>query len=349
MQNSPVNPNASQEIDFGSVLRILWERKWVVAGVAVMVTALAAIYAFMSTPVYEARAYVIPPTQNDIANFNYGRNKEAELLPYSVKDVYDIFSLNLQAESLRQKFYEEMYLPTLSSEEQEGPKDILYSQFNKKLVVLPPTKDVPDRYLVIAQNKDPVAAKKWVETYIERAGDRAEREMITNVTREAEVRSRNLAQQIDSLRETGKQNREDAIIKLREARQVANAINLEKPPIITGNPAVELAGSMEGQLIYMRGTKALEAEIKNLEARVSDDPFIGRLRELQAKYSFYKELHVRPQDVAVYRVDGAVELPDTPVKPKKVVITLLGLIGGLVLGGMVAVGYQLLARRESRR
>ncbi|MEO4015008.1 LPS O-antigen chain length determinant protein WzzB [Pseudomonas rossensis] len=346
MQNSPVNPSASQEIDFGSVLRILWEQKWMVIGVAAITTALAAVYAYTSTPVYEARAYVIPPTQNDIANFNYGRSKEAELSPYKVKDVYGIFSRNLQAESLRRKFYEEKYLPMLSSSEREGPQDVLYSQFSKKIVVLPPSKDAPDRYLIIAQNKDPVVAKEWVDTYIERAGERAENEMFKNVSREAEVRARNLAQQIDSLRETGKQNREDAITKLREAREVASAIKLEKPPIITGNPAVEIAGSMDGQLIYMRGTKALEAEIKNLEARVSNDPFIGRLRELQAKYSFFKELQARTRDVAVYRVDGAVELPDTPVKPKKVVITLLGLLCGLVLGGMAAVAYQIFVRRE---
>lgn len=346
MQNSPVNPSASQEIDFGSVLRILWEQKWMVIGVAAITTALAAVYAYTSTPVYEARAYVIPPTQNDIANFNYGRSKEAELSPYKVKDVYGIFARNLQAESLRRKFYEEKYLPMLSSSEREGPQDVLYSQFSKKIVVLPPSKDAPDRYLIIAQNKDPVVAKEWVDTYIERAGERAENEMFKNVSREAEVRARNLAQQIDSLRETGKQNREDAITKLREAREVASAIKLEKPPIITGNPAVEIAGSMDGQLIYMRGTKALEAEIKNLEARVSDDPFIGRLRDLQAKYSFFKELQARTQDVAVYRVDGAVELPDTPVKPKKVVITLLGLLCGLVLGGMAAVAYQIFVRRE---
>jgi len=346
MQNSPVNPSASQEIDFGSVLRILWEQKWLVIGVAAITTALAAVYAYTSTPVYEARAYVIPPTQNDIANFNYGRSKEAELSPYKVKDVYGIFIRNLQAESLRRKFYEEKYLPMLSSSEREGPQDVLYSQFSKKIVVLPPSKDAPDRYLIIAQNKDPVVAKDWVSTYIERAGERAENEMFKNVSREAEVRARNLAHQIDSLRETGKQNREDAITKLREAREVASAIKLEKPPIITGNPAVEIAGSMDGQLIYMRGTKALEAEIKNLEARVSDDPFIGRLRDLQAKYSFFKELQARTRDVAVYRIDGAVERPDTPVKPKKVVITLLGLLCGLVLGGMAAVAYQLFARRE---
>lgn len=346
MPNSPVNPSASQEIDFGSVLGIFWEQKWVVIGVAVITTALAAVYAYTSPPVYEARAYVIPPTQNDIANFNYGRTREAELSPYSVKDVYGIFVLNLQAESLRRKFYEERYLPMLSSSEREGPQDMLYSQFSKKIVVLPPSKDVADRFVVIAQNKDPVVAKDWVDTYIQRAGERAENEMAKNVSREAEVRARNLAQQIDSLRETGKQNREDAITKLREAREVASAIKLEKPPIITGNPAVEIAGSMEGQLIYMRGTKALEAEIKNLEARVSDDPFIDRLRELQAKYSFFKELQARTRDVAVYRIDGVVELPDTPVKPKKVVITLLGLLFGLVLGGMAAVACQLFARRE---
>ncbi|VVN65358.1 LPS O-antigen chain length determinant protein WzzB [Pseudomonas fluorescens] len=349
MQNSPVEPGSLQEIDFRGVLRILWKQIWLMLGVAAITTVFAVIYALTSAPVYEARAYVIPPTQNDIANFNYGRTNDSELTPYSVKDIYGIFVLNLQSESLRRKFYEDMYLPILSSSEREGSQGLLYSEFTKKISVVPPSKDAPDRYLVVAQSSDPERAREWVDTYVRRAGERAENEMIKNVAREAEVRARSLNQQLHTLRETGKKNREDSITKLREALHVAEAINLEKPPIITGNPSVEIAGSMEGQLIYMRGTKALNAEIKNLEARVSDDPFIGRLRDLQAKYSFYKELETRPQDVAVYRFDGVVEHPDRPVKPKKSLIILLGLISGLVLGGVVAVSYQIFVRREGIR
>ncbi|MNJ65713.1 hypothetical protein D3C77_617430 [compost metagenome] len=39
----------------------------------------------------------------------------------------------------------------------------------------------------------------------------------------------------------------------------------------------------------------------------------------------------------MYRQDGAVESPDKPVKPKKLIIIALGAIGGLVLGGAVGL------------
>lgn len=348
MRNSAVNSSEPSEIDFGSVLRMLWEKKWIAIGVAAVTTALAAVYAFTTTPVYEARGYVVPPTQNDIANFNYGRGKETGLTPYSVKDVYGFFVTNMQTESLRRKLFDEVYVPSLSKAERDGPQDLLYSQFSKKIVVVPPSKDAPDRYLVSAQNSDPQIAMNWVDSYIKRAGESAEIEIAKNVSREAKGQALNLAIEIDILRETGKQEREDVITKLREARKIASAIGLEKPPVIQLTPSVEVAGSMDRSLIYLRGTKAIDAEIETLTSRVSDDPFISHLREIQAKYNVFKTMEARPQDVAVYRLDGMIQLPDTPVKPRKLLILLLGGLGGLVLGCMVAVGYQVLTKRGTK-
>ncbi|MBP5090027.1 chain-length determining protein, partial [Pseudomonas chlororaphis] len=107
-----------------------------------------------------------------------------------------------------------------------------------------------------------------------------------------------------------------------------------------GNPAIEITGNMAGQLIYMRGTKALKAEIENLESRKSDDPFTDRLRELQAKYDFYKGFEIKARDVSVYRMDGSIARYDTPVKPVKSLILVLGLLFGLVVScGAVLIGY----------
>lgn len=90
--------------DFQRFVRAFFRQKLVVIGFTVLGAVLAAGYAFLVTPVYEAKAIVIPPSQNDISNFNYGRMKESELAPYTVKDVYDIYTRYLQAESLRLDF-----------------------------------------------------------------------------------------------------------------------------------------------------------------------------------------------------------------------------------------------------
>ncbi|MCY1184331.1 Chain length determinant protein [compost metagenome] len=98
----------------------------------------------------------------------------------------------------------------------------------------------------------------------------------------------------------------------------------------------------------MRGSKALKAEIQNLETRKSDEPFIGSLRSLQIRQSFFKDLQVSPDAVSVYRLDGPIERPDNPIKPKKGLIILLGIFLGGVLGFMVVLVRNFVLIRKGR-
>ncbi|KAA0984521.1 MULTISPECIES: LPS O-antigen chain length determinant protein WzzB [unclassified Pseudomonas] len=348
MQSSSSESYRDSEIDLQALITSIWRRKWLILGVAFMATLLAASYAFMAKPVFEAKLFLIPPTQNDIANFNYGRTRESDLTPLAIKDIYTVFLRVLNSESLRREFFNTVYVPSLSDEEQKGSKDALYSRFSKVLTVTLPVKDAGDQSAVTAQANDPDLASTWVQAYVDRAGVLAKEEMIKNISTESQVRARNLLQQINSMRESGIQLRQDSITKLREALRVAEAIGLEKPPIITGNPSVEVAGSLDGQIIYMRGSKALKAEIQNLEQRKSDDPFVTHLRDLQSKYEFYKSLDVNPSNVWVYREDGEVDRPDAPIKPRKSLILALGLISGLLAGIMLALILYLSDRNHMR-
>ncbi|MNJ61785.1 hypothetical protein D3C77_575910 [compost metagenome] len=108
---------------------------------------------------------------------------------------------------------------------------------------------------------------------------------------------------------------------------------------------------MDGSLTYMRGSKALRAEIENLRNRVSDDPFIDRLRQRQEAIAFYRSLQVDPGVVEVYRQDGAIESPDKAVKPKKRIIVMLGAIAGTALGILFALARHMwltIPRRSPR-
>ena len=347
MQDDSVEYRRSQEVDIQEIFQALSERKLLIILLTIFSVVCAAAFAFLSKPVYEARGYVVPPGQNEIANFNYGRTAETHLAPYTVKDVYGVFIGYLQGESLRQEFFNEVYLPSLSESERGKSEDVLYGEFNKKLTVALSGKETSDRYAVVAQNGDPVQAVEWVKKYISKASDLAKKELLTNVSREAEVWARNLERQITASRTNSEKTREDTIIKLREALRVAEAIGLEKPPIITGNPSVEVAGSMNGQIVYMRGTKALKAEIENLESRKSDDPFIYNLRDMQTMLDFYKGLEVKAASVSVYRIDGGIDQPQTPVKPMKALLIILGLMIGLIVSSVYVVVSHLLRRGKA--
>ncbi|MBJ2348605.1 MULTISPECIES: LPS O-antigen chain length determinant protein WzzB [Pseudomonas] len=346
MQDNRIAVRDEDEIDLIALVRGLWAQKWLIIAITLLVTAGAAAYAFLSKPVYEAKLFIMPPTQNGIAELNYGRGKSTELEPYSIKHVYDVFARNLQGESLRQNFFNQVYLPSLDESQRKGALDRLYDRFSRELVVKGPGKDTPDRFSVTVQNGDPVKATEWAKAYVVRASEAAESELIKNVTTEASVRARNLEQRITSLRETAQRVREDRIQQLREALKIAEAIGLTSPTV-NSSAAVDITVDTGDKMDYQRGSKALAAEIQTLESRASDDAFISDLRTLQMRYNFYRKLNIDPELISVYRQDGSVEVPESPVKPRKGLILVLGFVAGLIIGGFFALIRYVISRDKA--
>lgn len=335
MQNDRIGARDADEIDLIELVRGLWAQKWLILGVTLLVTVGAGFYAFLSKPVYEAKLFIMPPTQNGIAELNYGRGKSTELDLYSIKHVYSVFTRNLQGESLRQKFFNEVFLPSLSEAERKGAMDRLYERFSKELVVKQ-GKSNSDRFSITVQGENPQQATEWARTYVQHAAEAAEAELVKNVTTEAAVRARNLEQRIVSLRENAQRIREDRIQQLREALKIAESIGLTTPAV-SSTAAVDITVETGNKLDYQRGSKALAAEVAALESRSSDDAFISDLRALQMRYKFYRKLNVDRDSLWVYRQDGSVEVPESPIKPRKSLILVVGFISGMVLGGFIAL------------
>jgi len=333
------------EIDLFELVQAVWRQKLWVVIVAVPFLLVGLAYAVLAPKVYQAKLYIQAPSQDEITQLNYGRGADSGLSTYTVKDVYGVYLEALNSQGVRNKFFRTVYEPALPEGERGGSRDVLYSQFISKLTVERVDKDHPTRYVVTANVDDPNVAAQWVTTYAEMASDFAKREVLAGNRSEFSVKADNLQWEIDSARASAQKLREDRIVRLKEALKVARSIGLEKPPIISGNLSSEVSAGMSGSLSYMRGSKALEGEIANLESRASNDAFIDGLRGKQEKVSFYRALNIDPAVVAVFKQDGAVELPDKPIKPKKVLIVLGALILGLVVGVLVAITRDLVRRR----
>ncbi|YCH20050.1 Wzz/FepE/Etk N-terminal domain-containing protein [Pseudomonas sp. D1-3] len=330
-------PQQNDEIDLFELFRKLWAKKWLIIGTTVATTLFAAAYAFLTSPVYRAQASVMPPMLSDIAGFNLARNKDIGLEPFKVNDVYRVFTNNLQSDQSKRRFYSEVYLPSLSDNQKKGSRDGLYQAFLRRLTITGPTTSQPDRFVLNIEGKDPSEAAQWAERYIKDVERQSIDEMLSNAQSEIQVRGRNLMQQIEVLRESAKVRREDRLIQLKEAFKVAQAIGLENPPMIAGQMNDQLSAIMEGNLTYMRGAKALKAEIDALTQRESDDPFVPGLRNLQEQHALYASLRIQPERVAVFRLDGAIEIPDQPIKPKKFFILASGVALGALLGGILSL------------
>ncbi|MDM3874083.1 LPS O-antigen chain length determinant protein WzzB [Pseudomonas asiatica] len=347
MRNERERLSSSDDIDLIELVQGVWRQKIWVGLVAVPVIALGLAYVMLVSPVYEAKLYIQPPSQNEIAQLNYGRGEGTGLAPLSAKEVYSIYLKALQSEAVRDKFFRSAFLPMLTEEERGGSRDALYAQFNGMLKVALAGKDMPDRYVLTASLEDPRLAATWVSNYAEMAAERAKNELLSGARSDMSIMADNLDQQIRAARATASNQRVDQIAQLKEALRVARSIGLEKPPIISDTLSNEVSAGMNGALTYMRGTKALEAEIANLESRSSNDPFIQNLREKQEKLSFLRTLKVDPSLVAMYQQDGAVSLPDKPIKPRKAIIMLLSALVGVGLGVVVALGRDMWCRRRA--
>jgi len=362
MQDKDTHPNSyrDDEIDLVELFKGLWKQKLIIIGVTIAITACAAAYAYLARPVYEAHATVLPPLLSDITAYNAGRNvpvyrsdrdnsTEGSLKTFSTDDVYAVFTRNLNSLSLRRTFFKDVYLPSLP-DGQSGADDRLWTNFNNLLSIRAPDKQQPDMLEVKVEHYDPEQAAVWVNDFVGRASVAAKRDMQRNVMSEINTRIRSTERRIASLRSTASQRRQDRIAVLQEALVVAKAVGMITPQVTAGHTSSsdELAQFVDGSLTYMRGAKAIEAELAVLEARQSDDPFIPELRSLQEELSFLNTIEIDPSAVAVFTLDSAAQQPQTPIKPKKMMIVALGLVLGGMLGVFVALIRLMIGRNASQ-
>lgn len=365
---SDLTPQAQfhdDEIDLFELISDLWAEKWVIAVCIVITTACALAYAFASTPAYEATARLMPPSQSDVTGYNVGRltlasmgNKggNSETLPqeYKPEDVYDVFKSALLSQQVRNRFFEDHYLPYLGIKSDSGSlehdaRDQLQQRFSNILSVSQPSaRGLSEYYQVRVELKDPALAAEWANLFVEMAAKRAEQQVLSNVLVDLRSRASITKEQLLTLEVLAKQQREDRIVRLRESLQIARALGLEDSLINAGrtNADSELAALVEGDLMYLRGTRALQAELEVLQARTNDTPFIEDYRALQTRAQVLDSVVIDETKVAVYTLDSPAEAADTPIKPKKPMILALGIVLGGMLGGMIALVRIVIRKRK---
>lgn len=330
MNVSSVRNDEALHIDLLKLCGSIWQRRAWFALIVIVCVALAGAYAFVRTPLYESKAWLVPPFDSDIADINYGRTKESSLAPFSVKDVYTVFVNKLNSDTLRREFYTKVYRPQVPGAASATELQ-RYTAFTRRLTVEPNPK-VTDQFSVSLRASDSDRSGDMLKQYIAMASDSATAEVIGNAKKEAQVRAGGLAHQIELQHQGGAQLRADTISRLSEALKIAEAVGLVDPPLINSLQGSELSTPLDGDLSYMRGSKALKAEIENLQQRSSDDPFVTGLREQQQKLAYYSNLVARTVDITVFRYDGLLQAGDDPITLPTYVILIIGLAGGLLLG-----------------
>lgn len=344
----------ADEIDLFELFQSIWQERILIVIITAVVTALALIYALAATPIYQTQATLIPPPAYAIQGYNEGRMeafKGARGLtakPFTVDEVFKIYLSKLNSLELRNIFFEDVYLQSLSAEEQQKNRDNLLKKFNTVFSIKQgDAKTNPNLYRVIVELDDPILAAAWVQQYIDLVIAATKLELKNNIKAEQNVLVNALDLRIKSLLEIAKREREDQVNLLKEALYIAESIGLENASVQSDKASLGGNRYIDNDLIYTRGAKTLRAQLDVLQKRTSDEPFIAGFRELNTQLELLRAYKLDDTNVSVVTIDEAAEVPATPIKPKKSLIVALGIVLGGMLGVFAALIRSAIRKRKN--
>src|SRR5690606_313685 len=173
-----------------------------------------------------------------------------------------------------------------------------WRHLDKQLQIKIPKEPDAFEVSVSLEGTEPARIANWANIFVELANSAARQELIETLTGEVTIREQSLREQIATLREVAEKQRQDRKARLEAALTIAESIGLEDPvdgaPFISINTEHRSEGLNGGSLIYLRGAKAIRAELVELEKRTSYDAFIPELPDLLKRLALIKSINLRP-------------------------------------------------------
>lgn len=349
--SAPYSNIPENEIGLMELMQILFRRKLLI-GLSCALGVLSGLaYCLLATPRYAVEVYVDKPLDSDIAALNLDRNAAIGLPPFTPEQVFPYFTNQFRSELALQNFFREVYMPTLAQGERNAPDAAFFDKIKQEIKIIKP--DPKGRELLglrIEANTGEKAARFATE-FISLVARDAANALVVDVRNNIELLVRHTEQDLAEKRAVTARERQDRLVQLSEALQVAEAVSVREPQVTSGRlPAQDrLAPFIDGSQLYARGAKSLAAELSVLRVRQSDDPFIQGLRESESRLRTLKAINLDPKTFKVFRADGEITAPLKPEAPKKIFVLILAAVIGAIGGVMLAlfVEFQAGARRST--
>jgi len=378
IQNAPhwVDDHSHDETSLYDLWRVLMQWKALVLGVALVVWIIATAYALLATPIYKAEAFLLPPSEQDVQGLN-GQG-------YAPEKVFGLFVRSLQSRALRRRYFDEHKLADYLAPDRKLDTDInrVFDGFNKALSVI--WDKNKNEVLVSFEGRDASLASRWVNDFIALASKETTVTLIRDVSSKLDnkkmglrekiaAKREKIARKITALRKKEENKTSDKIVQLKESIKIASSLGIVDPFFMTGGGkrqetamgnSVIIINTVQ-QPLYMRGSKALEAEVRAMQLRKKHiDAFVPELRDLQRKLELGEDnprieilrqrksddnpissqddlqeklaklerVRLDPSVIRTMQIDQPAMTPSRPFKPKRGQVVLTGLFGGLALG-----------------
>jgi chain length determinant protein (polysaccharide antigen chain regulator) len=372
-QDSIAQPRSSNddEIDLFDLIDDLWNHKvWVFAGLFVTII-LAGLYLFEATPVYQAEAKVKLATANDLIEFarpqlqggdevlkegvDAVQQSPQPIFEMTIESAFSSATAALLSTGYRKAFYE-LKLDEIKAIPDAYNKNLTleqnFSDFSEQFSVkISGTKDTESFVKLSLKSSDAIFGAALLNEFVEYALSRRLRDSYNTMLAKVNGRIEALNYEVNIIRKEYFGNKIRRILELKEATNIALAVG-QKNPVYRN---MDLVG---GQLppLYMLGSKAIKAEIKALESREEiakdlargEDHFIAGLPKLLVEIESLQTLEIDFSKISLARIDEVAVVPVNPIKPRKLLIMTLALVGGLFAGLFMALMVAALGKHKIR-
>jgi chain length determinant protein (polysaccharide antigen chain regulator) len=325
-------------IDLYGLWITLWNKKWLVIVVTVIAALGSVSYALLAPQIYKAEALLLPPKAEDVQSLNVQVVQEMQEVQVVTADkAFAAFKNNLSSRSLQKKFIDEQGLmDILAPGRTPETRDIEILESFAKMIKIEHVKRALENekgMSVSMESNDPEFAANLVNDYISFFDTETIFALSAATRNSLAGQIRDIEYTIGSKREMAKQRREDTILRFEEAAGIAGNLGVrdrvDTTNVVQNN---QMNISTSSTPLYYRGYIALNAEIKILKNRKSDDPFIIGLRDLQEKLALLRSIKIEEKGMHAVRVDQAAYSSKNRIKPNRRRIVSLGTVVGLFLG-----------------
>lgn len=346
-EKKPIDREAyyEDEISLYDLFRVLVKRKKLIAIVAAVVLIGCLIYVFAAQRVYRVQAILLPPAQGDVYLTNIDIAKDTEFKP---EEIYKLYTQEIMSNDRWTSFtrQEKKFFPDPDSE-----------VATENQLKLGKDKDFPGEHTLLTYDtSDQGNAATIFQAYLQFAQQNLVHTLTQQLSRYIQHNTKALEKEIQFERDAAKQKRMDKIVRLKSDLAIARKLGIVEDLYFSlgGKPTGNKSGVFNifanNTRIpsYLRGTKAISAELTSLENRTSDDAYIPSLRQKQNELRKLKQVRFTPDAFHAYRLNGGIDKPLHPVKPQKILIMVLGGVLGLFLGIFAAFFAEFIAKAREQ-
>lgn len=355
------NHYLEEEITLRELATALWRSKVFISVIILIMAALAAAYAYTSTPMYQVRVVIEPPKASELTYFHRiisgFRNAEASVhralhgqdsfnstlsIDLTSDSAYNFFTRSLGTNTTKQVFFNNFYFPEHSKITPNVGKQESWTQFNQNLdVPQGGNPQNPSPVTITMRGNESEKISGWLNQYVQVAHQIARAQLADSLTSIKNAYLQEVDTSIDSLKALAAVKRMNEISRLQDALIIAEATGITTP-LSSGS----LVASYKEDTLFLRGSEAIKSEIELLRSRKDDTPYISELPNLLYAQALLTNLSIDPDQMSLASIEEVAIPPSSPVSPRKKLLILLGAIIGLIVGTVAAlVRHKLTTRR----